>query len=293
MSTPKDHHYVPRAFFQPWADKFKKVIVYERKEGEVLLPYRQSTRSICVKTGLYSYTDSVQEQKRNIIEQNLFKLIDDKANTVLKKLYATDGVADLTEQQKRDFAAFIISLRTRTPEAFQCNAQNAEKILREELQRNDPELKEDGSLLEWAEKNFRIILENYGREVTAGCIIDDKLVSPIMRMQWVVLKRTADATNLLSSDRPLIFQGNMNSGDSGFALAISPDRILIAANKLQSLEKVAALSPKVLIKKMNISTIQQAKNKAFAIDYSHSIEFFRNRLGMRHDILPWATIESS
>lgn len=299
MSSPKDHHYVPRSFFKPWANKILKVLVYERKNGVVLPPYRQSTKSICVQTGLYSYTTTVKEEQRNAIEQKLFSFVDTNGANVLRKLLEQDGVVKLTNQDRYYFAVFLSSLRIRTPESIRYNTQNTEKVLRESLKQNDPKLQEKDieevlegqTLAQWAEKNHPAVLENTGHNLIAEFIIDEKFVTRIMDMYWVVVKRTSDITNLLTSDRPLVLIGNLKDSNLGFALAISPERVFIATSRPESISGVLKFAPKKFIHEMNKSTIQQAKNKAFAIDKSHELWFFERRLGRLHGILPWTETE--
>ena len=142
MSIPKEHHYVPRSFFKPWANHVQELIVYERKNGIVLPPYRQFTKPICVQASLYSYTDDVEETRRNALEQRLFSIVDTDGASVLRKLQIIDGAVKLSENDRYSFAIFINSLRIRTPESIKYNSQNTENVLREALKRNDPKLEE-------------------------------------------------------------------------------------------------------------------------------------------------------
>jgi hypothetical protein len=297
LNIPIDHHYVPRSFFKPWSNSKQWLWVYERKDGIILPPYPRSTKSICVQKGLYSYTDDVNEQQRNAIEQKLLSLVDGKAATVLQKLYYQEDKVNLSDQERYYFAVFVNSLRIRTPEAFAYNAEKAEKTLRNSLLKNEPrpegkdaeEALDGQTLLEWVEKNNPKIFKNFGHELMAKFIINDKFVNRIMQMSWLVLKRTAIGVNFLTSDRPLVLIGNAESGNFAFALAISPEKIFIATSSLKSISVLLKLPPKKFIQQMNISTIQQAKNKAFAVDISHSLNFFNNRLGVHHQILPWTS----
>jgi hypothetical protein len=227
-------------------------------------------------------------------------LVDGNAEKALRKLYTMDGAVSLSDQDRYYFAVFINSLRIRTPEAFQSNAESAERILRERLIENDPRLEEDDikstldgqTLLEWTEKYHKVILENIGYEYMAKFIIDEKFVARVEQMTWTVVKRVSDITNFLTSDRPLVLIGSIAAGNLGFAIAISPDRVFICTSKPESLARVLEFSAEKFIEEMNKSTIQQAKGKAFARDKSHSLRFFERRLGVEHHILPWTTLSS-
>lgn len=299
MSTPKDHHYVPRGFFKPWANGIQKVVVYERKNGVVIPPYLQSTKSICVQPGLYSYTDDVEKTRRNALEQRLFSIVDTDGASVLRELQTLDGVVKLSVNDRNGFAIFINSLRIRTPESIKYNSQNAEAVLREALQRNDPKLEEqeikeqlDGlTLLEWTEKTQPALLKNKGRELIDQFILGKQFVSRIYNMTWLVVKRESTSTNLLSSDRPLILMGKQSENNLGFALSISPNRIFLASSKPESLQHFLERPQTDAIRHMNALTIQQAKSKAFSNNKNHTLRFFQNRLGKHHRILPWVSMD--
>jgi Protein of unknown function (DUF4238) len=296
-NDPLYHHYVPRSFFKPWADSSQWIIVYERKNGTVLRPYRASTKSICVQKGLYSYTDEVGEQQRNAIEQRLLSLVDNHGACVLQKLYLQDGEVMLSKQERYYFAAFLNSLRIRTPEAFAHYAVKAETLLRDRLSQDDPRLDEKDlaevlngqTLLEWVERNNAKILKNFGHQLLAKFMIDDEFVNRVMNMHWLVLKRVAYEINFLTSDRPLVLIGNAANQNFGFAIAISTDRVFLATSNRPSISNVLNLQPKTFIQQMNISTVQQAKNKAFAVNKTHAPNFFQSHLSVHHKILPWVT----
>lgn len=295
MSNPNDHHYVPRCFFVPWTNEHKKLVVYQKKSGSIIPPFWQSTKVICVHKNLYSYTSSVEEAKRNVLEQKIFSKIDSNAALVLRKLLIADGEVNLTVQERYYFSVFIASLRIRTPEAFLYNTKTAQETFLAELSKHNPEDDEDvkkglrgKTLLEWSQNNIQVLLENFGHDTLIKTLIDTRFVQPIMQMHWKVLIRKIESLTLLSSDRPLVLLGDQKKSNLGFALAISPHRIFLATSNYESLQKIFELSPRQLVKMMNISTVSQAKNKAFSVNKNHSIHFFENRLSNNHSILPWA-----
>jgi Protein of unknown function (DUF4238) len=297
LSHPLNHHFVPRSYFKPWADSERKLIVYERKNHKVLPPYKKSTRSICFIKGLYSYSSAVEEVKRQAIEQKLLSKIDNDGAKVLQKMNSLPSELSLTDQDRYNFAVFINSLILRTPEAFTYAVNRGKIILRRGLEEEDPHLTFTEikkilyglTLTEWFEKYQPILLENFGAEQMASLFLEDKFVNQIRQLHWTVVERSSPDTHLLTSDRPLIRLGNKDDGNSGFALAISPRRVFFATADPASLKDVLEMSTKRFVRAMNISTIEQAKSMAFALDKSHSHNFFENRLGTNHSLLPWTT----
>lgn len=296
MSEPKNHHYVPRGFLKSWEDVERKVWVYERKRGVVLPPYKKSTKPLCAEKKLYSYTDKVKPEQRNSIEKNLLKKIDDDAVKILQKLYNVEGIVGLSEQERFYFSAFLVSLRIRTPESVKYNSVDAQKIFKKILEKNDPRLEEGEikkelngkSLLEWVEIKYPSIMGNIGLELLVGHIIDNKFVKPIYEMYWAIRRINNNQPSLLTSDRPLILLGNKDTPNFGLSISISPSHIFFASKHKETLYKLMNWPEKDLVKQTNISTIQQAEKKAFAVDTAHKMQFFRKRLATRHDILPWA-----
>jgi hypothetical protein len=136
----QEHHYVPRGYFRPWEQGDRKVVVYERIDGKIIGPYLQSTKKICVKPGLYAYTESVIPEQRNVLEEKMFQRIDSKAARVLTILNNCDSVQEVSDRDMHAFMLFLVSLRVRTPEFFEQNAQSTERRLRKLIidAENDP-----------------------------------------------------------------------------------------------------------------------------------------------------------
>jgi Protein of unknown function (DUF4238) len=296
LNHPLNHHFVPRNYFKPWADCEQKLVVYERRDGVVFPPYKRSTKSICVRRGLYSYSFEVEEANRQAIEQKLLSKIDNDGALVLQKMNASTGNPSLTDQERYNFAVFINSLILRTPEAFKYGTKKGEIILRRVLEEEDPHLKfteikkilNGLTLPEWFEKHQPVFWRNFGSEQMANLFFEPRFVSRFMQMHWIVLERSSPDAYLLTSDRPLIMFGNSNDKNFGVALTVSPRRVFLATADHGSLKSVLELKTKQFIRVMNTSTIQQAESMAFALDRSHSLNFFEKQLGTNHFSLPWA-----
>ena len=291
---PRKHHYVPRVYFKPWEDKRRQVLVYERKNGIVLPPYWQSTKVICVEKDLYSYTDRVKDEYRYVIEKNLFSVVDDRVTKVLAKMIAEGSTKNITDEERVNFSVFLLSLRARTPEMVKGNAIQGEKEFREklvlleddpELQQMKPFLKGD-TIVGFAEKNYQGLIENKGRETLAKFIVGEEFYRPIYQMSWMVIPYPpVTPAPLLTSDRPLIVISK-DGAPFYVGLPISPYHYFSACSSTDKLDQIIKHDRKKLAQQINISSIQQAKAKAFAKDTGHSMQFFKNRLGKHHSILP-------
>lgn len=273
----QEHHYVPRGYFRPWENADRKVVVYQRKNGHVLPPYLQSTKSICVKPGLYAYTDSVKPEVRNVLEETLFQRIDSEAARVLGILNKCDSISDVSNEDIHAFAFFLASLRIRTPEFFEMYSKSTGRRLRKLVfdSEDDPDLRDS-------------ILENKGREFLAKDLMSGKLVNAISGMRWTIISIPEQVgISLLTSDRPLI--SNWANKDMHLlALPISPSRAIVASSNHAEIDHIMRFNKRRFAEVMNISTTEQAQAKAFAADKSHSLRFFERRLGVRHSTLPFA-----
>jgi hypothetical protein len=288
-----DHHYVPRCLFRPWEDDNRKVWVYEKRGSRVLPPYRQSTKVICVERELYSYTDSVPEDRRNLIEKNFFSAVDGAAAKVIRKLIKLDS--NLSAEESSAFATFIASLRVRTPEFFTAQSREGEEKFRRilsdksKLKPEEIEALHGKTLLEIVEEKNPTLIPNYPKEIIINTL-SGRLGERVFNAKWKVRRVNCNEFDFLLSDRPLVLANGENRGDFLFGLPISPKHVFFAANNENFLEKIDACTPEELVQKMNISVVQQAKRKAFAQSKAHKMRFFENRLGTQHYILPFAEI---
>lgn len=297
MSDPKEHHYVPRRFFKPWANEHKKLWVYEKKAGRIIPPYRQSTKVICVKENLYAYTDTVARDRKYIIENKLMSVIDSIGGGIINHLLQQNGMINVTDSQRYDFSVFLVSLRLRTPEAIKASLEQTQDVLRQNLMAYDPEIeklaqqgiidKEHG-LLKWTEKNKPEILENFGLELMAKFFVDRNFVMPIFNMYWAVIDTAKAGIDLITCDRPMIVYAGHDKPNFGVAIALSPDKAFFASKDIETVRRILRLDRRKFAKNINISTVQQAHSKAFALKPSHSPRFFENRLGTHNYILPYA-----
>jgi hypothetical protein len=269
--------------------------VYQRKNGSVLPPFRSSTRAICCVEKLYSYSNSVAEDERQLIEQKLLLKIDDSAAKALQKLRKPNGIAAITNQDRYDFAVFLNSLRLRTPEAMAYGAKRGKAILDQRLKGDEAHLKfnEIGKMLnglslrDWFQKNQPQLMQNFGIEQMASLFFNPKLVHLIANMSWTVLNKSSQDSYFLTSDRPLIILGNLALGNLGLALSISPTQVFLASQNSETTRSFFDMSSNQFTREINISTIRQAECRAFALDKRHSLNFFEKRLGTHHNLLPW------
>ena len=215
-----------------------------------------------------------------------------------KKLTSNDCEIDLSEKERKLFTIFILSIRTRTPEFFKGFLEKTNIMLNYKLTQRDKKFDEIAkenkfkfnNILEYAEETHPGILENYGHDVYAEAIQTKEHIEYILNMKWRFFDIKTTETNLLTSDRPLIFDGEISKGNLKIALSISPRKIFIASTENDYIFGIKNINKLKFIQKINKLTIEQANKKAFALDNTtYNKKFFQKNLGKTYNkIMPFA-----
>ena len=214
---PKDHHYLPKCFLKAWTyDQNQTHLWVYRKEGNrVFGPSPKSTTSVCYKKHLYTRSECVEEKDKYKMETESFSNIDNEASNYLEYLTKQRGPINLSPKEKEPFSVFLNSLKARTPEIIEKYKLQAVPILQDNLKELLPYFKE---------KNPERY-ENFGLDTIVKFIRDKELINLISAMHWAIISIEDDYQNLLTSDRPLIRDGDIKQPMFGLVLAISPNKL--------------------------------------------------------------------
>lgn len=267
--------------------------VFERKDGKALPPYPQAAKVICCEEWLYGYRTRIEGEGRAEVETNVMSVIDANGLKVIEKLRAKEGTVLLNAKDKKHLSIFLSSLRVRTPEILKTTSTASEEVLRREVRKFDNSLDNENlrkalngnSVEQWLEKeNPEILLDAGIRHFKSLMLGQANLHGPINRM---ILSVITSPVPLLTSDRPLIMLGDKQSPRFGFAMAISPTKLIFLARE-KNLAKHALKSDPLLVgAKMNESTVRYSKQKVFANSRNHcDIEFINQFHGKDFDLLP-------
>lgn len=100
-------------------------------------------------------------------------------------------------------------------------------------------------------------------------------------IDWTVLTLPSGTTNLLTSDRPLLWSEKFGSLDGFMAMPIGPQRLFIAARDPGYIVRLRQnTTVEELARHMNLLVVQAAKRFVYAHDEAQT-RFIRNRFGTK------------
>lgn len=222
------------------------------------------------------------------MEKHLLRRIDDLAASVLRKL-TTEGFADLTLEDRCDWARFLMSLRLRQPEIVQQlrieSSEHLEASLLDNLEEYDAiaGAEDPPTLLEWAKYNYPGVLENVGMSFFHKLVDNAEIGEKILRMKWWLWDFTGEQADLLLADQPCIFTQGIDDPDLVIALPVGPSRAFMATKTDRVATIMREQRPKDLLIRMNESSLNQARVRVYARNASPR-RFIYNRLIRRRSV---------
>lgn len=148
-----------------------------RKADGEILQSRVSPRETAFEKRLYSYT-KVPVSKQQALEKEFFNSeIDDKAAPILARLLSGD-VSKLSESERIEWCRFLIASRIRVPEIVNdLRESGSVELKRSLIEDHDEFLAAKGhddaaTLVEWAERNFVGLIDNFGMMILPRVIMD-------------------------------------------------------------------------------------------------------------------------
>lgn len=283
MASAEKHHYVPRFYLNGWTTPDESQALRLTRfqwKGDRFLTERVVPRSTACLDRLYSLEGvPVQEQQR-IETDFLAKIIDDPAGGVLHHMRTAGRGHDLKQEQRVAWTRFIMSLRIRSPEIMAQLNSEAPAELRKNLE-SDPgeydKLKEEGdaeSLLEFVEASAPGFIEDFGKRLLPGLIMDDKAFKRIHQMSWWSGDFSDSKVSLLTSDHPVIIMPGIDHPGCVLALPISSTLVFFACPDERVVQFLLHWDKTLLVEWLNATVVRLASEQVYAIDDSQA-EFVR------------------
>lgn len=182
------------------------------------------------------------------------------------------------------WSTFLMSLLHRTPENLAAYKETARRIYDETMPEiradysilrgpNDPETVEEyEASLTWLDRE-RAIMRNFTR-----VILNQKIGNFLNALHWSVMDLPHDCPEFLLSDDPLARSNGIEKADGHMAIPISPRRLAVGVYEPSLLAEFKRLRPKELVTRMNIWTVEGARNFVVATDLTQK-RFIENRFG--------------
>lgn len=212
---------------------------------------------------LYSY-EKVPEERRQAVEKLFFAAeIDDKAASIYPKFLVGD-LANLSKEERIAWTRFLIASRLRVPEIVHDLKTDAAEELRRSLTEDHEEFLavcgevDDKTLLEWTERNFVGLIDNFGMMILPSIITDPKYTEIIANMHWWIEDVSRASVRLLTSDRPLWVSAGLMKPNCLLALSLSPNVVFFASRNRDLRIALNHQGPNRLVRRCNESLASQA-----------------------------------
>ncbi|MFK8013461.1 MAG: DUF4238 domain-containing protein [Marinicellaceae bacterium] len=278
-------HYVPQFLLKSWAknndDNKLEVFTIDLKN---IVSSRLTPEYTGYEDDLFAFDhESVRGIDKQFNETRLFKYIDNHGARVLQKI-KFKGLKLLTDKDKNDWALFIMSLFNRQPKFINQLKIDGTKIIQLKLNENPEEYDEISSvndpdkLEQFVEKEYPGLIENFGLYTLKDLINNSKIGTKILNFKWFYLEFKNTPIEIILSDNPCILINGIDDENCVLALPISPNSVFFATKSLQNKKRILKSNNRNLIKRLNQSSINQAKNRVYATTKVPSYNFIKNHL---------------
>jgi len=277
MKKQKQHYY-PRFALNRWLGKDHKLQPYgwtdEVNDGPVLRRSRTSSKSVCREIDLYTL-ETINPGNPFLFEEEFFgPLVDEPAALALQS-FESGSVRDLTPHQRFAWAAFLVSLPARTPEALSQMTTGFYAGLDTDASEYEAAKADEDppTLSEWARKHEPGYVEDMARKLMVDVIVDADAKRSVEEMIWWT--SNTHPHQLVVSDRPLLSSTGQEDLPCAFnaddprqliALPISPFRVFFASHDKRVRTRVRRKPRKTLAAQINHSTLSSAVSHVMALN---------------------------
>jgi hypothetical protein len=287
MASNEKHHYVPRFYLNGWVTpdgeaQARRLTRFQWKGGRFLVE-RVVPRSTACLDRLYSLEGVPVHDQQRIETEFLAKIIDHPAGDVLHHMRTAGPGHDLVQSQRIAWTRFLMSLRIRSPEIMAQLNSDASSELRKHLTDvpdEYEEIKGEGdpeTLLEFVEREAPGFIEDFGKRMLPGLIMDDKAFKKIHQMNWWTADFSTSKATLLTSDHPIIIMPGLDHPGCVLALPISPTLVFFACPDERVVQFLLHWKQELLVEWLNATIVRLAFEQVYAVD-SRQEEFVRRRL---------------
>lgn len=274
MSTHKHQHYVPRFLLESWHLPTSKKLLSFRWAHGALSHKSFSAKSVAKMEHIYSMRRATDAPDVSVERDFLGPFVDDPASRSYQTMLR-GGVDVLTENEKIDWARFLVSLMLRVPVMMECMRVRGREIIEQGLEERPDEFleirgdAEEETLREWVDKYNPSVIDDLA-VMTLPALVQSKLLNGVfLQSIWITREFKKSPYNLLISDNPLIYVGTFESKFI-VGLPITPTRAFFAFNGRDVWEKILTRGDRGLVRDMNYSTVSQAERYVYATDLRQS-----------------------
>lgn len=280
LNQPISHHFVPVFYLQAWAAADGRVTRYYRPHKEVVVS-PIGPKYTGYEDHLYTLQGLPPDQQA-FLETNFFSPVDSAA-AVAHQLLLAGKLNSLTNQQRVDWARFMMSMQLRSPFSLGELQRLADHVMRSKLSVDDPEftvaMKSGTSqtMYEWTQQNHPLVIAEAHKRFLPGLIDHESLGQYLINMFWGTLDVSSASHSLLTSDRPLISTHGWKDPKAVLIFPLSPSALWVATNSPERMNNVANTSRIRHVKMVNEAIVHNAVDFVFGATASH-LDFVKRRL---------------
>lgn len=282
-NPPRDHHFIPKFYQQPWAGADGRVERYVRIASGDVHRARHFPSAVGYQPNLYRYPRAeMDEWDAQALEWAVFSKIDDAAAKALDALL-TDRAALKDGNVRRDWAVFLRTMLLRTPYQMSATLASLEQIWKSagaNLEERYSEIRKPGmpsTLTEYLEKLNPNEAKEHSFRMFAETLADNDITRHIRNLPWRIFDCSGADHRLLLSDHPVVLVP-LATDDGHVAMAISPTKYLVVAANDRMQAGANSLRPKLAVRIMNKLTVQRAQHYVIAEDQTQDA-FIRKHFG--------------
>ncbi len=283
IHAPVSHHFTPVFYLKSWAAADGRVTRYHRPYMDVVAS-PGAPKNTGNEDHLYTLHGVPQEQQA-YLETAFFSPVDSRAAVVHRQLL-TGKLNELTNEQRVDWARFMMSMQLRSPFSLGEVKRLADQNLRANLGMSDPEfdaIRKDGdpeTIYDWTLKYQPLVIEEAHKRFLPDLIDHEELGQYLINMHWATVDVSEASHTLLTGDRPFIATHGWKELQAVLLFPLSPTALFVATNHPDRTLQVLRTKPSPHVGMVNNEIVRCAAAFVIGRDASH-LAFVEKRLRQR------------
>jgi len=267
MATHQQQHYVPRFLLDQWHTPPDNKLTSFRWAHGKLTHKRFVAKSVAKLEHLYSMQRESAQPDVKVERDFLGPCVDEPAS-LSHKAIVQSGVRLLKDQQKIDWARFLVSLLLRVPAMMEDMRARGRKVLAAGLDEAPNEYLEargdapESTLREWVEKNHPSVLDDLAVMTLPHLVQSQLLNNAFLSATWATRQLKKSRFDLLIADKPLIYVGTFETSFL-VGLPIAPKLAFFAFNNKETWTNLVRQSDKSITRGVNLSSVSQAERYVY------------------------------
>lgn len=270
MDSHNEHHYIPKFMLSGWQSGSDNKLSQMRWVRGRITEKRYKAKSVACERHLYSMQKFSAKPNQEIEPKFMTKHIDDPAAVVHRAMRA-NGFSDLSQDHRRTWTQFLVSLLFRGPGAINYVREKAIDAIRSQFPNgiDNPDELPDSSkeLLDLYLRRDPSLLD-FGTYKVPELIQTSSYNKPIFEAKWIYRKIVSTKENLLIGDRPVTLFGAETNLDLVY-LPIAPDVAFFASRSEKMSRWINTMSDLNLVRKMNRGMVEQASVYVWGSNFEH------------------------